>query len=139
VVSKTFGLDRGYQEFFPSGNAMATPGTAIGRERVQSWLEARPEEPFFAYIHLREPHFPYNPPPPFDTRFGPDLLSRRPDDTAVVTISTERPLPGAAVRGGPRASPRPLPREPGVRRFPVGEVLSMLDPVHDRHRDRGPR
>ena len=27
---------------------------------------------FFAYLHFREPHFPYDPPPPFDTRFGPD-------------------------------------------------------------------
>ena len=27
---------------------------------------------FFAYVHFREPHFPYDPPAPFDTRFGPD-------------------------------------------------------------------
>ena len=27
---------------------------------------------FFAYVHFREPHFPYDPEPPFDTRWGPD-------------------------------------------------------------------
>ncbi len=28
--------------------------------------------PFFAYVHYREPHHPYDPPPPFNTAFGPD-------------------------------------------------------------------
>jgi arylsulfatase A-like enzyme len=72
VVSKTFGLDRGYEEYFPvwerkdySGHGDSVAGA------FASWLEGSLEEPFFAYLHFREPHFPYNPPPPFDTRFGP--------------------------------------------------------------------
>jgi arylsulfatase A-like enzyme len=71
VVSKVFGLDRGYQEFFPVWERKDYTGhgdsvvSAFG-----SWLEGA-KEPFFAYLHFREPHFPYNPPPPFDTRFGP--------------------------------------------------------------------
>ena len=27
---------------------------------------------FFVYVHYREPHFPYDPEPPFDTKCGPD-------------------------------------------------------------------
>src|SRR5439155_20462882 len=39
---------------------------------VPAWLRANKERRFFAYVHFREPHFPYDPPPPFATRFGPD-------------------------------------------------------------------
>ncbi|MGH9388697.1 MAG: sulfatase-like hydrolase/transferase, partial [Vicinamibacteria bacterium] len=63
VVSKTFGLDRGYQEFFPvwEREDYTGHGDSVVR-RFKDWLAAGPQEPFFAYIHLREPHFPYNPP-----------------------------------------------------------------------------
>jgi arylsulfatase A-like enzyme len=36
------------------------------------WLAANRDRRFFAYLHFREPHFPYDPEPPFDTKFGPD-------------------------------------------------------------------
>jgi arylsulfatase A-like enzyme len=39
---------------------------------LPAWLQAHAAERFFAYVHFREPHFPYDPGPPFDTRFGPD-------------------------------------------------------------------
>lgn len=33
---------------------------------VLTWLQHRPEQPFFLYIHFWEPHSPYNPPPKDD-------------------------------------------------------------------------
>ena len=36
------------------------------------WLEANHREPFFLLVHLFDPHIPYEPPPPFDTRYDPD-------------------------------------------------------------------
>ena len=43
------------------------------REAALAWLaERRAGGRFFAYLHFREPHSPFDPPPPFDTRFGPD-------------------------------------------------------------------
>ena len=36
------------------------------------WLEANRSRRFFAYLHYREPHWPYDPEPPFNTMFGPD-------------------------------------------------------------------
>ena len=36
------------------------------------WLAKNRDRRFFAYVHFREPHFPYDPEPPFDTMFGPD-------------------------------------------------------------------
>jgi arylsulfatase A-like enzyme len=71
VVSKTFGLDRGYQEFIPVWEREGYSGRGDSVvSAFEEWLSRRPEKPFFAYVHFREPHFPYNPPPPFDTRFG---------------------------------------------------------------------
>jgi arylsulfatase A-like enzyme len=80
VVSKTFGLDRGYQEFHPVWEEEGYSGHGDSVVRAfRQWLESRPPEPFFAYLHLREPHFPYDPPPPYDGGFGPGI-----DDTAFV-------------------------------------------------------
>jgi len=41
---------------------------------ARRWLERRPaQKRFFAWIHLYDPHSPYSPPPPFNTRFPDDL------------------------------------------------------------------
>jgi arylsulfatase A-like enzyme/predicted Zn-dependent protease len=34
------------------------------------WFEGRPKKPFFSWIHLYDPHTPYDPPEPFKTRYG---------------------------------------------------------------------
>lgn len=66
------GFDRGFSEFHEVWRDQAT-STADGIARtVPAWLAHPPAGRFFAYVHFREPHCPYDPPPPFDTRFGPD-------------------------------------------------------------------
>ncbi|MGH9320632.1 MAG: sulfatase family protein [Vicinamibacteria bacterium] len=128
VVSRTFGLDRGYAEFFPVWERKDYSGhgdsvvSAFG-----DWLPSVSGDPFFAYIHFREPHFPYDPPPPYDTRFGPsEPYPQGIADTAMVDEinATEPPLPAetlARVRGlyhGNLAYADAM----------VGEILRMLDP-----------
>lgn len=70
------GLERGFHEFHGVYSQPGRPGGAVRanavNERVVRWLAARRGERFFGYLHFREPHFPYDPPPPFDTQFGPD-------------------------------------------------------------------
>jgi len=71
VVSSAFGLDRGYQEFHPVSQLANYSGRADSVTRlVLPWLEKHRGERFFAYVHYREPHFPYIPPPPYDRLFG---------------------------------------------------------------------
>lgn len=70
------GFDRGF-DFFDAGyrikknrnesryqtmerRAMDVVGHAI------SWLQKRPQGPFFMWVHLYDPHAPYDPPPPYD-------------------------------------------------------------------------
>jgi len=65
-----YGMDRGFSEF----HEVLTDGIGRAkalREAVEGWLQAAGPDPFFLYVHFREPHFPYDPPPPFDRRFGP--------------------------------------------------------------------
>ena len=49
--------------------------TAIN-ERALRWIAERPEQPFFAWLHYRDVHGPYVPPPPYDEMFPP--LGTRP-------------------------------------------------------------
>jgi len=39
--------------------------------RFLAWLDDRPgDRPFFVYLHFLDVHWPYTPPPPYDTMFG---------------------------------------------------------------------
>jgi arylsulfatase A-like enzyme len=75
VVTAAFGLDRGYDDFFDvrQMEGYTGHGDSVLRELLY-WLERNQDQRFFAYVHFREPHFPYNPPPPFDAQFGPAKL-----------------------------------------------------------------
>ncbi len=67
MAGEPFGLDRGFAEFHrASRHAHALNGSA------QGWLAGNAHRRFFAYLHFREPHYPFDPPPPYDTLFGPD-------------------------------------------------------------------
>jgi len=74
MAGATFGLDKGFEDFeevykrFPDLGSRAAAFTRI----LPAWLAKQEGRPFFAYLHFREPHFPYDPAPPFNTRFGPD-------------------------------------------------------------------
>ena len=66
-----WGLDRGFAEFhelYEGGSGRADDYIRV----LPEWFEQHADERFFLYLHLREPHFPYDPLAPFDTQFGPD-------------------------------------------------------------------
>ena len=73
VIAGSFnGFDRGFSEFHEVFREQSTSGAdGLGRT-VPAWIAGQTGRRFFAYVHFREPHCPYNPPPPFDTRFGPE-------------------------------------------------------------------
>jgi len=45
------------------------PGNEV-MDTALTWLEARKEKPFFAWIHLYDPHHPYEPPEPYGAEYG---------------------------------------------------------------------
>ncbi len=73
--SKTLapGLDRGF-DFYDNFPAQSPTKSRWGRverrgadvvQHAQSWMTAHPAGPHFVWIHLYDPHDPYEPPPPF--------------------------------------------------------------------------
>lgn len=86
-LSHTFGLNRGFEEYDdeteqgPAGGELERPAGAVV-ERARAWLEGVGDEPFFLWVHLFDPHWPYGPPAPFGsirrpppTRFDPTELA----------------------------------------------------------------
>jgi len=67
----SFGLHRGFTEFHEIYRDRGRRAAAFV-EVLTPFFNANKDRRFFAYAHFREPHFPYDPEPPFDTRFGPD-------------------------------------------------------------------
>jgi arylsulfatase A-like enzyme/Tfp pilus assembly protein PilF len=68
------GFNRGF-DTYDAGFHLAHPGedhytstdrrAAVVVEHALAWLSKRPSGPFFMWIHLYDPHFPYEPPEPF--------------------------------------------------------------------------
>jgi arylsulfatase A-like enzyme/Flp pilus assembly protein TadD len=75
------GLDRGFDFYdnFPAkadtkerwGRVERRAGTVV--EHAETWLGQHPTGPRFMWIHLFDPHDPYEPPPPFSEKYGSHL------------------------------------------------------------------
>jgi len=76
----TPGFERGFDSYDAGFNWDAyTPATRYqtverrGGEVVAhtlAWLEKHPQRPFFIWVHLFDPHDPYDPPEPYKTRYA---------------------------------------------------------------------
>lgn len=70
VAGSFNGFDRGFAEFHDVWRERGSGARSLV-DAVEPWLAANRARRFFAYVHFREPHAPYDPPPPFDARFAP--------------------------------------------------------------------
>ncbi len=75
-VAADFGFARGFDEFHEDLHQSPVPGEGAERpgnevaDQFIAWLERRESGPFFAWVHLYDPHAPYSPPPPYRERFA---------------------------------------------------------------------
>jgi len=60
------GFDRYDDDFLQSAGAVERSADEVVRAAV-GWIEERRSQPFFAWVHLFDPHSPYTPPAPFAT------------------------------------------------------------------------
>lgn len=76
-LAARFGLTRGFDAYEDSF-VDSVPGPAfLIQERsgpatvalARRWLDDNREQPFFCWVHVYEPHFPYAPPEPYASRF----------------------------------------------------------------------
>ncbi len=78
VLKKLFGLDQGFATY---DDRMPRPGkgheftedserrAADTVDRAIRWLEAQSGKPYFLWVHVYDPHAPYNPPAPFSQKY----------------------------------------------------------------------
>ncbi len=78
VLDSRFGLNQGFETYFDHFNftpldeasldRVERPGDQVMDEAL-SWLKLHPRPPFFLWVHLYDPHFPYTPPEPYASRY----------------------------------------------------------------------
>ena len=80
ILDRRYGLARGFEVYDDAMQGAQPQVIALEAERrgdrtalvLSQWLEryaAAPGAPFFAWLHLYDPHEPYRPPPPFRDMF----------------------------------------------------------------------
>lgn len=77
-LAARFGLARGFEIYDDSFVDAQSPSAFLLQERrgvetvalARRWLEAQGSRPSLCWVHVFEPHFPYEPPGPLAARFG---------------------------------------------------------------------
>jgi arylsulfatase A-like enzyme/tetratricopeptide (TPR) repeat protein len=79
VLDQRWGLSQGFESFddeidMEPDQRLDLAGVQRRADQVVDlglkWLETDDDRPFFAWLHLYDPHIPYDPPEPYGTRFG---------------------------------------------------------------------
>lgn len=82
VLDRSWGLARGfdyYDDAFSAQTFQQKDISLVDRKAQESvshalaWLKRTPKRPFFLWLHLYDPHSPYDPPEPFLTRYRDHL------------------------------------------------------------------
>jgi len=92
TLSRAFGFDRGFTRYEnwmalpdsaePPGRGPDLPADVLLRthdakparavaDAASDWMTHHTGAPFFAFVHLWDPHYDYHPPPPYDRAFDP--------------------------------------------------------------------
>jgi arylsulfatase A-like enzyme/Flp pilus assembly protein TadD len=79
VLDSETGVGQGFELYDDDVGVLMTYSGARPERRgdevarlANAWLDARGSEPFFLFVHLFDPHYPYEPPEPFAARFSGD-------------------------------------------------------------------
>ncbi len=84
VLDHRWGIAQGFERYFddfdlekfadaPGMDAVQRPG-AETVDQALSWIDADKERPFFAWVHLYDPHTPYEAPEPYRSRFPHTMI-----------------------------------------------------------------
>ena len=79
VLDSRFGLDQGFESYFDDFDLSQTENAALNSfhrpggevlEQALTWMDSVRDRPFFSWVHLYDPHRPYDPPEPFRSRYA---------------------------------------------------------------------
>ena len=86
VLDSRFGLNRGFDFYYDhfdfnrlqeaNIDEMERPGNVVA-DVALDWLSKNYQKNFFVWMHLYDPHYPYQPPEPYRTRIQGSSLRRR--------------------------------------------------------------
>jgi arylsulfatase A-like enzyme/Flp pilus assembly protein TadD len=78
VLDSRFGLNQGFDIYFDhfdfsrldetNLDQMERRGDLVMNEALD-WLKTNPRQPFFLWVHLYDPHYPYTPPEPYAAKY----------------------------------------------------------------------
>ena len=79
-LDSRFGLDRGFDVYDDRFTGRGSRPAFLIQERAaeqtvalaRDWIDAGGDAPWFSWVHVYEPHFPYSPPAPFASRWPGD-------------------------------------------------------------------
>ncbi|MCB9742330.1 MAG: sulfatase-like hydrolase/transferase [Alphaproteobacteria bacterium] len=106
VTTRIWNLDQGFDDYFDEVPPQSEVGTRWARERpadevvddALAWLESLPpEQPFFLWVHVYDPHHPYQPPEDIAAR-----MPGRPYDGELAFVDSQlaRLRPAVEARAG---------------------------------------
>jgi arylsulfatase A-like enzyme/Tfp pilus assembly protein PilF len=82
VLDRRFGLNNGFDFYYDhfdfsrlaetNLDRMERPGNEVV-DQALAWLARPRKKPFFLWVHLYDPHHPYQPPPPFNEKYKSNL------------------------------------------------------------------
>ncbi len=109
VLDHRWGIAQGFEKFFddfdlekfadaPGMDVIQRPGSETV-DQALSWLSAEGERPFFAWVHLYDPHTPYEAPEPFRSRFPATMIGAYDAEIATADAQLGRLLDALEVEG----------------------------------------
>jgi len=109
VLDRRWGIAQGFDRFFDefdlekfggaaSLDAIQRPAGEVVDQAV-AWLEADRAKPFFAWVHLYDPHTPYAAPEPFRSRFPASLAGAYDAEIAFTDFQVGRLLDALDAQG----------------------------------------
>lgn len=109
VLDHRWGIAQGFDHYFDAFDlsnyemaagldAAQRPGSEVV-DHALSWLAEDGDRPFFAWVHLYDPHSPYTPPEPFRSRFPATMQGAYDAEIAATDAQIGRLLDQLRVRG----------------------------------------
>jgi arylsulfatase A-like enzyme len=79
-LAASYGYGKGFEIYDESAGKGAHPHRVVTSPKLvtlttqwlTTWYDTRRDEPFFLFLHMWDPHYDYDPPPPYDRMFDPD-------------------------------------------------------------------
>ena len=108
VLDRRWGIAQGFDRYFDEFDLSKYDGVGMDVvqrrgdevvEQAERWLGADTTTPFFAWVHLYDPHTPYDAPEPFRSRHPQDIAGAYDAEIAWTDSLVGRLLDGLASRG----------------------------------------